>query len=245
VADSDHIMKNFFLSLKTTVWLLLALIVMFFLGSYMMPAHRGIFGPMNDMLLFDWMQEVAFPNPRQTWWFFASLALLVLLTINTLVCSFQAIKGKWSRSDFLLRISPQIIHIGFLCILLAHLLGAGMGYRLSGMLPEGASAKLPEDRALRLLAVRVTLDPAGHPRDWGADVEVYEKGARVAAGSLGPNQPLFYQGTGIYLKSFDLDRVPSALLMVNKDPGALWALAGGMLFIIGSSVLLALKWKRA
>jgi hypothetical protein len=33
--------------------------------------------------------------------------------------------------------------------------------------------------------------------------------------------------------------------MVNKDPGALWALAGGMLFIIGSSVLLALKWKRA
>jgi len=238
-------MKNFFLSLKTTVWLLLSLIVLFFVGSYLMPANRGVFGPMNDMLLFDWMSEVALPNPGQTWWFFACLALLLLLTINTLVCSIHAVKGKWSRSDFLLRIAPQIIHAGFLCILLAHLLGAGMGYRLSGMLPEGASARLPEDRVLRLLTVRVYPDPAGHPRDWGADVELYEHGARVAAGSLGPNQPLFFHGVGIYLKSFDLDRTPSALLMVNKDPGALWALTGGMLFILGSVILLLLKWKRA
>ena len=56
--------------------------------------------------------------------FFAALAALVLLTINTLVCSIQAVKGRWTRSDFFLRIAPQVVHAGFLCILLAHLLGA-------------------------------------------------------------------------------------------------------------------------
>ncbi len=61
----------------------------------------------------------------------------MLLTVNTLVCSLQAVRGRWSREDFLLRISPQIVHIGFLFILLAHLLGAGSGYKVSGMLPEG------------------------------------------------------------------------------------------------------------
>ena len=33
--------------------------------------------------------------------------------------------------------------------------------------------------------------------------------------------------------------------MVNKDPGAIWALVGSVLFMLGSITLLALKWKKA
>jgi cytochrome c biogenesis protein ResB len=238
-------MKTFFLSLKTTVWLLLGLIGLFFIGSYLMPMHRDVFGPMNDLLLFQWMARIAVGSPWQTWWFFLSLALLVLLTVNTLVCSIQAVKGRWSRKDFLLRISPQIIHIGFLFILLAHLLGAGLGYRLAGMMPEGAYAKLPDGRTLHVKEVRAELDPRGFPRDWAAEVHVFENGGRAAAGVLGPNRPLFHRGTGIYLKSFELTPSPVAFLMVNKDPGAVWALAGGVLFTLGSVILLVFKWKKA
>jgi cytochrome c biogenesis protein ResB len=238
-------MIDFFLSLKTAVWLLLLLIVIFFVGSYLMPAHRAVFGPMNDLLLFDWMQQVALRRPWETWWFFASLALLVLLTINTIACSLQAIKGRWTRGDFLLRISPQIIHAGFLFILLAHLLGAGMGYRLSGMVPQGAFVRLPEGRTLHLLDLQVIPDRSGFPTDWRAGVEIYENETKVAEGMLGPNSPLFHHGVGIYLKSFDFERGPVALLMVNKDPGALWALIGAILFTAGSAVLLVLKWKKA
>ncbi len=238
-------MKNFFLSLRTTVWTLLVLIGLFFLGSYMMPVHRGIFGSMNDRLLFDWVREVAADHPWETGWFFAALGALVLLTINTLVCSIQAVKGRWSRSDFLLRIAPQVVHAGFLFILLAHLLGALSGYRLSGTVPEGSFVRIPENRVLHLEAVRVDVDRSGYPRDWSADIEVLEGGHPVAAGSLGPNAPLFYRGVGFYLKSFDFERVPMALLMVNKDPGAPWALAGSILFAVGAATILALKWKKA
>lgn len=237
-------MKNFFLSLKTTVWILLGLICVFFLGSYLMPAYREVHGSMNDRLLFQWVEESAAEHPGATSWFFLSLAGLVLLTINTVVCSWQAVKGKWSREDFLLRIAPQIVHIGFLFILLAHLLGAGWGYRLNGALPVERSAKLPDDRVLYLNDLRPQVDERGFLTDWAAEVFVYEGNRRVAAGILGPNQPLFYRGMGVYLKSFDQDR-PVAYLMVNKDPGAIWALVGAALFTLGSAVILTLKWKKA
>lgn len=238
-------MKTFFLSLKTSVWTLLALICLLFIGSSMMPVHREIFGPMNERLLFHWIGDVAAENMWFTWWFFAALAALVLLTINTLVCSFQAIKGRWSRSDFFLRVSPQVVHMGFLFILLAHLLGAGWGYKLSGMMPEGMMATgLPENRSLYLRELRAETDASGFPKGWSAEVYLFENSQRVKIGALGPNEPLFYNGMGIYLKSFELQPRPVALLLVAKDPGALWALAGGILFIVGSVTLLVLKWKK-
>jgi len=235
---------NFFLSLKTTVWALFGLVIIFFIGSFMLPMHREVFSSMNDGLLFDWVENVAAQNLWQTWWFFAALAGLVLLTINTIACSIQAIKGKWQRADFLLRISPQIIHLGFLFILLAHLLGSGWGYKLSGMLPEGGVARLPEGRALFLQKIIVESDPAGYMRDWSAEVSLYENNAVVKRGTLGPNKPLFYNGAGVYLKSLSFERGPAALLLINKDPGAIWALIGSVLFMLGSITLLALKWKK-
>jgi len=238
-------MKNFFLSLKTTVWTLLGLICVFFLGSYLMPVYRDVHGGMNDRLLFQWVKQNALDNPWETSWFFASLAGLVLLAVNTIACSVQAIAGKWFRENFLLRIAPQIVHIGFLCILLAHLLGAGWGYRISGMLPVEAYTKLPDNRVLYLKDLRPLVDDRGNLKDWTAAIAIFENDRRVATGILGPNTPLFYKGMGVYLKSFDLREQPVAFLMVNRDPGAPWALAGSVLFMIGATVILALKWKKA
>jgi hypothetical protein len=238
-------MKNFFLSLKTTVWTLFVLVCLFFVGSFLMPAHREIFAPMNEDILFRWVTGTASGNLWYTWWFFAALAVLTLLTVNTLVCSIHAVRGKWSRSDFLLRISPQIVHLGFLFILLAHVLGAGWGYKLSGLLPEGAYGQLPEDKALYLKEIRVNQDTNGRMTDWTAEAYLFENNTRVMVGTLGPNKPIFYNGVGIYLKNLDFERGPAAFLVIARDPGMIWALVGGLLFILGSVLLLVLKWKNA
>jgi cytochrome c biogenesis protein ResB len=238
-------MKNFFLSIRTAVWTLCVLVSLFFIGSYLMPAYREIFAPMNEDILFRWIQGIASDNLTYTWWFFAALAALALLTINTLACSMQSVVGRWSRKDFLQRIAPQIVHLGFLMILLAHLLGAGWGYRLSGMMPEGAYAPLPEDRAMSLRDIRVQTDAHGYPTDWSAKVDLFENNVRVKTGTLGPNKPLFYNGVGIYLKSLNYESGPAALMMIARDPGAIWALAGGMLFMLGAAMILVLKWNKA
>jgi hypothetical protein len=62
---------------------------------------------------------------------------------------------------------------------------------------------------------------------------------------LGPNKPLFYNGVGIYIKNLNFERGPAAFMLVTRDPGTIWALAGGLLFIMGSVLLLVLKWKKA
>jgi cytochrome c biogenesis protein ResB len=237
-------MNNFFLSLRTTIWTLTVLICLFFFGSYMMPAHREIFAPMNDGILFSWIKHIVPESLRYTWWFLAAVAAIVLLTINTIVCSMQAIKGQWSRADFFLRISPQVIHVGFLLILIAHLLSAFWGYRLSGVMPEGAYAPLPEDKALRLEHVSIQTDVQGAMQDWTAEVSLYENNKVVKSGRLGPNSPLFYGGVGVYLKSLNFNRGPAAILLIAKDPGAAWALMGGILFMLGSVSLLVLKWRK-
>lgn len=238
-------MNNFFNSLKTTVWTLLVMICLFFFGSYMMPVHRQVFEPMNDDILFHWATGTASDNLSYTWWFFAALAALTLVAVNTLVCSIQAVRGRWARAGFFQRLSPQIVHLGFLCILLAHVLGAGWGYRLSGMLPEGAYAQLPENRNLYLKEIRVMTDQQGRMMDWLAEASVFENNALVKTGTLGPNKPLFYNGVGIYLKSLNFEQGPAATLLIVRDPGMIWALVGGLLFIIGSVMLLVLKWKKA
>ncbi len=238
-------MKIIFLSLKTTVWTLLALVGLFFVGSFMMPAYRGLFASMNDDLLFRWAQRVASLNLPYTWWFFGAVAGLAILTINTLACSIRAVSGTWMRSEFFLRISPQIIHLGFLFILLAHLLGAGWGYRISGALPEGSYARLPEGRTLYLRSVRADIGPRGMPEGWSAGVALYHGDKLLSEGTLGPNRPLLYGGMGIYMKSFEFEPRPYAVLLVAKDPGAVWALTGGILFILGAIMLLVLRWKKA
>lgn len=238
-------MKNFFLSLKTTVWLLLTLVCLFFIGSYMMPVHREVFGPMNENLLFNWAVEVGLQNAWASWWFFAVLAALMLLTVNAVVCSVHAITGRWPRTDFLIRISPQVIHIGFLFILLGHLLGAGWGYKLSGMMREDSYARLPGDRVLYLRKIDVQSHESGYTKNWTAEASIYEHNTLAKSGQLGPNKPLFYRGAGIYLKSLNFESGPAAFLLVARDPGAAWALAGGILFSLGSVMVLVLKWKKA
>jgi hypothetical protein len=74
-------------------------------------------------------------------------------------------------------------------------------------------------------------------------VALYQNNELLAAGTLGPNQPLLYRGMGIYMKSFEFEPRPYAVLLVAKDPGAIWALTGGILFILGAIMLLVLKWK--
>lgn len=235
-------MKNFFLSLKTAVWILTALVCLFFAGSFLMPVYRDVFGPMNDDILLRWVLQLGLKNFSSAWWFFAAVAGLVLLTVNTLVCGIAAIKGKWSRADFLLRVSPQIVHAGFLFILLGHLAGAGWGYRISGLMPEGAFAPLPDELSLRLHRIRVETDERGFMTDWSADITIYEGDEPAKGGVLGPNAPVFYKGVGVYLKSLEFSRGPAAVMLIARDPGAWCALLGGILFMAGMVAQLILKW---
>ena len=248
---------GFFLSLRTAIWLLLALLLLLLFGALLMPTMEG-FKSMNSMPLFQWLRE---NPPVATWWLWGSIILLSLLTANTLVCSIESVIKKRARPSaekmggrqWLLVISPQVIHIGFLFMLLAHLMSSAGGFRGRVVAYEGSNIMLPDNEStkigsaktvLRVKALTVEVGPMGYPRDWRADIEYLSGGKKLKGDYLSPNRPSFYRGLGIYLKEIRAYPVKSCLLEISREPGSTWALIGGILFMTGTVLLIGLKVKR-
>jgi len=78
------------------------------------------------------------------------------------------------------------------------------------------------------------------PTSFGAQVSA-RAGGRQTRAVIRPNEPLFHEGLGIYLKHVELYPVRTAVIEIHREPGAGWALAGGILFTVGNMAILALR----
>lgn len=238
----DTILKilDFFLSLRTTIWLMLTLLFIFLYGSFTIPL-RPEFASINSMPLFDWLRD----NPAGiTWWLYGSIALLSLITANTIVCSIESLIRKHEYRTWLLVISPQIIHIGFLFMLLAHLLSSTGSFKGSAIAYEGSRFILPNNLTLKVKDIIIDIGPSGYISDWTTNIEYLSDGSKIKGDYLKPNSPSFYRGLGIYLKDIQAYPFKAVLLEMSREPGAIWALIGGILFMLGTIMLIILKIKR-
>jgi hypothetical protein len=227
----------FFSSLRTAIWLLIALLLLLLFGSILMPLKEE-FQSMSALPLFQWMME---NSVRITWWLWAAVIVLSLLTANTLMCSVESVLKKRGARNWLLVISPQIIHIGFLFILLAHLLSSYGSFKGMTYVREGTILHLPNGLNAFFRGINADVDSAGYLENWSAEVSYYRGNREVASSVIRPNEPSFEEGLGIYVKTVRMEPFRAALIEVSREPGAPWALAGGILFIAGMATLLILK----
>jgi hypothetical protein len=230
----------FFFSLRTAIWLVIALLMLLLFGSILMPL-RGEFQSMSMVPLFQWMTGNSLAI---TWWLWGAVFVLSLLTANTLLCSIESVVKKRGARNWLLVISPQVIHIGFLFILLAHLLSSYGSFKGMTYVGQGTSVRLPNGLTVLFKGINADIDPAGYIEDWSADVSYFRGNTEIASDVIRPNSPSFEEGLGIYVKTVRMEPFPAALIEVSREPGAPWALAGGILFIVGMSTLLILKIRR-
>lgn len=231
---------NLLNSLRSSLWILGVLTGLLIAGSFVMtslPEYASI----NDLPLFLWMTR---SSPHATWWLWASVIVLGALAINTLFCSAQALITKRPGVRWPLVLSPQIIHAGLLFMLLAHVVSSWGSYKGVARAPEGATLAINDQLSVKVKAIDVDISPEGYPLDWKADIEFLRAGSLPKADFLAPNRPAFIDGYGIYLKTIEPDPVLSAVLEVHRDPGAIWALIGGVLFTLGTVLLFRLKIMR-
>jgi hypothetical protein len=229
-----------FLSLRTAIWLLLIQLLLLLYGAFAMPAQEE-FEAINSAALFSWLEKTP---PAVTWWLWASVLVLALLALNTLACSIESVMRKRRGRQWLMVVSPQVIHLGFMFMLLAHLLSSAWAAKGVVGASEGMVIALPGEVELKVGAIDMKLSPNGFPLDWRADVEFYSGGKKAKEDFLAPNRPSFYGGFGVYLKNVRLFPVRAALIEVNREPGAVWALVGGVLFTVGTVLLVGLKVMR-
>jgi hypothetical protein len=210
---------------------------MFLAGAFIMPAEEA-FQSIHSMPLLEWMGKQPL---KTTWWLWGSVLLLCALAANTLFCSIDSIIKKRKVSQWLLLISPQIIHAGFLFMLLAHLFTSMGGFKSFEVAMEGKRFAMPDNSGLEIRQINISVDPYGYLRDWRVDVAYLQNGKTVGEDMLMPNKPVFRNGIGFYVKDLRAFPYKMILIEVSREPGAVWALLGGILFMLGTLTLLVLR----
>lgn len=191
--------------------------------------------------LFQWLSE----NPLKiTWWIWVAIVVASLLTVNTLLCSIETLIKRRRARHWLLFISPQIIHIGVLFILLAHLLSSYGSFRGNTFVFSGTMLQLPNGLDVVFDEIDINRDQSGYISDWSAHVSYFKDGRYITSDMILPNAPSFQNGLGIYIKKVRMKPFPAALIEVSKDPGAIWAMAGSIFCLGGMIILLILKIKK-
>lgn len=230
----------FFLSLRTTIWLFITLLSLFLYGAMIMPA-RVEFQGLFVQPLFTWMSGHSFTI---TWWLWGAIVTMAFMTANTVICSIESLMKRKSARQWLLIISPQVVHIGFLFILLAHLLSSHGSYKATAFAYKNTVLPLPTGLDVMFKELRIDVSPAGFVREWAADIQYFQKGRHIKDDSIMPNSPSFMKGFGIYIKTVRAAPFPVAVIEISREPGAWCALLGGIFFTAGMITLLILKIRR-
>lgn len=233
---------NFLLSLKTAFGLFVIGVAIFLVGSLMLPNNLAFFSGIDDSPLFAWLSEAG--EIGLTWWIFALIGTMAIMGISTALCTAEALLKGVRWDNLMLKLSPQVMHIGVLLIMLGHLLTAWHGQRWDLLLQEGGSGIIEADTSVLLQDVRTRKDEAGYETRWEAELYFLMDGKKVDQKVLRPARPVYFGDTGFYIRSVKSGDDPSALIRVCRDPGALWALIGGVLVSIGGLGFMQAKFKK-
>lgn len=222
-------------SVELCLWSLALICIVMALASFLLTGEYA--AAINSVPLLIWLREVPL---SASWWLWLTIALLAVLVINTLACSFETLRLRWGRAGLLPLIAPQLIHVGFLLIVLAHLLSAYGGGMQQFEVAEGMIAQLPDGSRFGVASLTVAMSPMGMPTGFSSELvpNLNNPAERVV---ISPNNPWFSGGYGVYIKHAEAFPYKRALFEVHREPGAGMALAGAILFTGGNLILLYLR----
>lgn len=228
---------RFLMSIEFCVALLALVCVVMAAGSFRLSGEYA--AAINAVPLLVWLREVPF---AVSWWLWLTLVLLALLVLNTLLCSYETVLSRWNRGGWAQLLAPQLVHAGFLLIVLAHLLSAAASSVLQVEVQEGVVVNLPNGTPFGVAGISVSLSPNGMPTGFSSELvtDLHNPSARVV---ISPNHPWFSGGYGVYIKQAEEFPFRRALLELHREPGAGMALAGALLFSAGNVMLLVLRSK--
>ena len=223
------------ISLEFCLWLLALVCVVMAAGSFSLSGEYA--AAINGMPLFAWLLETPLSI---SWWLWVTLVALGLLVLNTTLCSSETLRNRWGGGGLTALLAPQLMHAGFLLIVLAHLFSA-MGSSLQAVeVREMEIAELPDGSKFGVAAITVTTSPQGMPIGFSSELvtNLNRPAERIV---ISPNHPWFSNGFGVYIKQAEAYPIKRALFEIRREPGAAMALAGALLFALGNVMILVIR----
>jgi len=220
-------MLRFFLSIKTFLWLAGISIGIFLMGSLYIPQNLDIFSEINEMPLLKWLTKNN-DYLNKLYWIYILIFLIGLMWLNMLICSIDAIIKKTRLRGLIKVLSPQIIHISILIVLLGHGVSAVIGYKEDVTLKPGNLYRV-KGFDLKLDSIGFYKRPNESSTSWKVHISIDNKPHVLEVG-----KPSFYKDVGFFAKSAYRKRM-KAIIGLVYDPGAMWEVAGAVLFVIGAA----------
>jgi hypothetical protein len=229
------IVWRFCISIELCLGLLALVCVLMAAGSFLLKGDYATV--INTVPLLVWLREVPV---GASWWLWLTVTLLVLLVLNTILCSSDTLLLRWGSAGWLALLPPQLIHAGFLLMLLAHLQSAYGGYMEQVVVAEGMVAQLPDGKQFGVVGIGVVMSPMGMPTGFSSEL-VTNLNNPAERFTVSPNRPWFSGGYGVYIKQAESFPSRRALLEIHREPGAGMALAGALIFTVGNVLLVWLR----
>jgi hypothetical protein len=226
---------RFCISIELCIGLLALICIVMAAGSFLLTGDYA--AAINGMPLLVWLREVPL---GASWWLWLTVILLALLVLNTILCSSETLWSRWGRAGWMSLFAPQLIHVGFLLMVLAHLQSAYGGYVEQIVVNEGMVAQLPDGRQFGVAGIGVTMSPMGMPTGLSSEL-VTDLRNPAERSTISPNHPWFAGGYGVYIKQAEAYPYKRALLEIHREPGAGMALAGAIVFTVGNVLLVWLR----
>ncbi len=142
---------NFLGDIRLSFYLLISAALFLLIGAFYSGMNYSYFSKLNEMRLQDWMIQRLAAEPGITWWLPLLLIVLVLLGVNTFICSWDRMSSllpgrkEVSCRRFLNNITPSLIHYLFIIVMLGHAVTFMLGSWQRIPVKEGASIKISED----------------------------------------------------------------------------------------------------
>lgn len=219
---------RFLTSIEFCLILLLLLCLIMASGSFLLSGAYA--AEINFMPLLLWLREVPVGI---SWWLWLTLALLALLSLNTVCCSSETLWLRMGKGGVAALLGPQLIHAGFLLIVLAHLLSATGSSLQQVEVGEGSLVNLPDGGQFGVAGISVSFSPQGMPTAFSSELVTDLKNS-ASRTTISPNHPWFSGSYGVYIKQAQGYPYKRALLELHREPGTGMALAGAILFTIGN-----------
>ena len=220
-------MLKFFLSIKTSLWLTGLSVGVFLIGSFYIPQNLAMFSGINDVPLFTWLSDNNIHFSKVSW-IYLLIALMLLLWINTIVCSIDAIIKRTTWKALVRVLSPQVLHTAILFVLLGYFISASAGYKKDVPMNMVDGQKI-EGFDLKINDMEFFTNPGENSPRWRVHLKI-DNNLHV----LELGRPAFYNGVGFFAKSAQKKKM-KAIIGLVYDPGVLWELIGAVTFIIGAS----------
>jgi len=190
-------------SLKTTLALILFLVILSICGSAQIHFDPSSYNTIEQGVLFEWLLPRGLTG--STWWVWGMIVLSGLLVLNTTVCAaLRLAKYFRSRRMPVRAFFAHLGHLGFLLVMAAHLLGSAAGFR-AGERPvfRGQSFKLDQrpDWEFKLGETAIEFAPEGYPKSLSAEVSVERGEGEVSSALLGINRPMILDGVAVYVNN--------------------------------------------